>query len=51
MPMHVEEEQLWNSLQLGAYTPFTLVSTVIYFNMKYFKLLVLIQFKVIFMQF
>lgn len=34
----VEEEFLWESYQLGCYTPEILLATLIYFNMKIFKL-------------
>jgi Domain of unknown function (DUF3504). len=32
----VEEEYLWESKQLGAYSPHTLINTLMYFNTKYF---------------
>lgn len=34
----VEEEHLWESKQLGAHSPQILISTLIYFNTKYFKI-------------
>ncbi|XP_046687465.1 zinc finger MYM-type protein 3-like [Homalodisca vitripennis] len=34
----VEEEHLWESKQLGAYSPHTLLSTLIFFNTKHFNL-------------
>ena len=34
----IEEEILWESKQLGAYSPFVLLNTILYFNTKYFFL-------------
>jgi hypothetical protein len=34
----IEEEILWESKQLGAYSPFVLLNTIIFFNTKYFFL-------------
>ena len=34
----IEEEILWESKQLGAYSPFVLLNTILYFNTKHFFL-------------
>ncbi|XP_048838844.1 zinc finger MYM-type protein 3-like isoform X1 [Brienomyrus brachyistius] len=34
----VEEEHLWDCKQLGVYSPFVLINTLMYFNTKYFGL-------------
>ncbi|XP_046404361.1 zinc finger MYM-type protein 3 [Ischnura elegans] len=34
----VEEEHLWESQQLGAHSPYVLLSTLVFFNTKYFHL-------------
>ncbi|RNA30538.1 Zinc finger MYM-type 4 [Brachionus plicatilis] len=34
----IEEEILWETKQLGAYSPFVLLNTILYFNTKYFFL-------------
>jgi zinc finger MYM-type protein 2/3/4 len=34
----IEEEILWESKQLGAYSPFVLLNTILFFNTKYFFL-------------
>ena len=34
----IEEEILWESRQLGAYSPFVLLNTILFFNTKYFFL-------------
>ncbi|XP_071445619.1 zinc finger MYM-type protein 3 [Hetaerina americana] len=34
----VEEEHLWESRQLGAHSPYVLLSTLVFFNTKYFHL-------------
>ena len=34
----VDEESLWNSKQLGAHSPYILLSTLLYFNTKCFRL-------------
>lgn len=34
----IEEEILWESKQLGAFSPFVLLNTILYFNTKYFFL-------------
>lgn len=34
----IEEEILWEAKQLGAYSPFVLLNTILYFNTKYFFL-------------
>jgi hypothetical protein len=34
----LRESHLWESQQLGVYTPFVLVFTMLYFNTKYFRL-------------
>lgn len=36
----VEEEHLWESKQLGAYSPHVLLATLMFFNTKYFNLAV-----------
>ena len=35
---HINEETLWNAKQLGAHSPYILLSTLIYFNAKHFQL-------------
>lgn len=35
----IEEEHLWESKQLGAHSPHVLLSTLMYFNTKYFSLM------------
>lgn len=39
IPSHVTEEMLWECKQLGAHSPATLLTTLMYFNTKYFRLL------------
>lgn len=34
----ITEEHLWESTQLGCYSPQTLLNTLVYFNTKYFLL-------------
>jgi hypothetical protein len=34
----IDEEHLWETKQLGAHSPHTLLATLIYFNTKYFLL-------------
>ncbi|XP_007247776.3 transcriptional regulator QRICH1 [Astyanax mexicanus] len=38
IPSHVSEEMLWECKQLGAHSPSTLLTTLMYFNTKYFHL-------------
>ncbi|XP_056130554.1 transcriptional regulator QRICH1-like [Lampris incognitus] len=38
IPCHVSEEMLWECKQLGAHSPATLLTTLMYFNTKYFHL-------------
>ncbi|XP_030640220.1 glutamine-rich protein 1-like [Chanos chanos] len=38
MPTHVTEEMLWECKQLGAHSPSTLLTTLMFFNTKYFQL-------------
>uniref|UniRef100_A0A8C5QPD1 Glutamine rich 1 n=1 Tax=Leptobrachium leishanense TaxID=445787 RepID=A0A8C5QPD1_9ANUR len=38
MPSHVTEEMLWECKQLGAHSPATLLTTLMFFNTKYFLL-------------
>uniref|UniRef100_A0A8C2AUY6 Glutamine-rich 1 n=1 Tax=Cyprinus carpio TaxID=7962 RepID=A0A8C2AUY6_CYPCA len=38
IPSHVTEEMLWECKQLGAHSPSTLLTTLMYFNTKYFHL-------------
>ncbi|KAK3926212.1 Zinc finger MYM-type protein 4 [Frankliniella fusca] len=35
----IEEEHLWESKQLGAYSPYVLLNTLVYFNTKHFNLM------------
>ncbi|XP_034253351.1 zinc finger MYM-type protein 3 [Thrips palmi] len=35
----IQEEHLWESKQLGAYSPFVLLNTLMYFNTKHFNLM------------
>nr|XP_057911222.1 transcriptional regulator QRICH1-like isoform X2 [Doryrhamphus excisus] len=39
IPSHVTEEMLWECKQLGAHSPGTLLTTLMYFNTKCFRLL------------
>uniref|UniRef100_A0A3P9IGL2 Glutamine-rich 1 n=2 Tax=Oryzias latipes TaxID=8090 RepID=A0A3P9IGL2_ORYLA len=39
IPTHVTEEMLWECKQLGAHSPSTLLTTLMYFNTKYFHLM------------
>nr|XP_019957137.1 PREDICTED: glutamine-rich protein 1-like isoform X1 [Paralichthys olivaceus] len=39
IPSHVTEEMLWECKQLGAHSPATLLTTLMYFNTKYFCLM------------
>ncbi|XP_037108819.1 glutamine-rich protein 1-like [Syngnathus acus] len=39
IPSHVTEEMLWECKQLGAHSPWTLLTTLMYFNTKCFRLL------------
>ncbi|XP_029007138.1 transcriptional regulator QRICH1-like [Betta splendens] len=39
IPSHVTEEMLWECKQLGAHSPATLLTTLMYFNTKFFRLL------------
>ncbi|XP_033821910.1 transcriptional regulator QRICH1-like [Periophthalmus magnuspinnatus] len=39
IPSHVTEEMLWECKQLGAHSPTTLLTTLMYFNTKYFRLI------------
>ncbi|KAF6727418.1 Glutamine-rich protein 1 [Oryzias melastigma] len=39
IPSHVTEEMLWECKQLGAHSPSTLLTTLMYFNTKYFHLM------------
>uniref|UniRef100_A0A8D3BHF7 Glutamine-rich 1 n=1 Tax=Scophthalmus maximus TaxID=52904 RepID=A0A8D3BHF7_SCOMX len=39
IPSHVTEEMLWECKQLGAHSPATLLTTLMYFNTKYFHLM------------
>uniref|UniRef100_A0A672FFW6 Uncharacterized protein n=1 Tax=Salarias fasciatus TaxID=181472 RepID=A0A672FFW6_SALFA len=39
IPSHVTEEMLWECKQLGAHSPATLLTTLMYFNTKYFRLI------------
>ncbi|KAM4587438.1 transcriptional regulator QRICH1 isoform 2-T4 [Odontesthes bonariensis] len=39
IPSHVTEEMLWECKQLGAHSPATLLTTLMYFNTKYFRLM------------
>ncbi|XP_028849656.1 glutamine-rich protein 1-like [Denticeps clupeoides] len=39
MPSHVTEEMLWECKQLGAHSPSTLLTTLMFFNTKYFQLM------------
>ncbi|XP_019736619.1 glutamine-rich protein 1-like [Hippocampus comes] len=43
IPSHVTEEMLWECKQLGAHSPWTLLTTLMYFNTKCFRLLTLEQ--------
>lgn len=36
----VEEEHLWESMQLGAHSPHVLLTSLLFFNTKYFNLTV-----------
>lgn len=38
IPSHVTEEMLWESKQLGAHSPSTLLTTLMFFNTKYFQM-------------
>ncbi|XP_076859198.1 transcriptional regulator QRICH1-like isoform X2 [Brachyhypopomus gauderio] len=38
IPSHVTEEMLWECKQLGAHSPPTLLTTLMFFNTKYFQL-------------
>ncbi|XP_030231121.1 glutamine-rich protein 1 isoform X2 [Gadus morhua] len=38
IPSHVTEEMLWDCKQLGAHSPATLLTTLMFFNTKYFHL-------------
>ncbi|KAJ4933823.1 hypothetical protein JOQ06_006632 [Pogonophryne albipinna] len=38
IPSHVTEEMLWECKQLGAHSPWTLLTTLMFFNTKYFHL-------------
>nr|XP_046239676.1 transcriptional regulator QRICH1-like isoform X2 [Scatophagus argus] len=38
IPSHVTEEMLWECKQLGAHSPATLLTTLMYFNTKHFRL-------------
>ncbi|KAL2103489.1 hypothetical protein ACEWY4_000357 [Coilia grayii] len=38
VPSHVTEEMLWECKQLGAHSPSTLLTTLMFFNTKYFQL-------------
>eukprot|EP00063_Salmo_salar_P048295 XP_014023130.1 PREDICTED: glutamine-rich protein 1-like [Salmo salar] len=38
IPSHVTEEMLWECKQLGAHSPATLLTTLMFFNTKYFHL-------------
>ncbi|KAM3878179.1 transcriptional regulator QRICH1 [Diretmus argenteus] len=38
IPSHVTEEMLWECKQLGAHSPATLLTTLLFFNTKYFRL-------------
>ncbi|XP_036956369.1 glutamine-rich protein 1-like isoform X1 [Acanthopagrus latus] len=38
IPSHVTEEMLWECKQLGAHSPSTLLTTLMYFNTKHFRL-------------
>ncbi|KAM4613384.1 transcriptional regulator QRICH1 isoform 1-T2 [Polymixia lowei] len=38
IPSHVTEEMLWDCKQLGAHSPATLLTTLMFFNTKYFRL-------------
>uniref|UniRef100_A0A665SXV1 Uncharacterized protein n=1 Tax=Echeneis naucrates TaxID=173247 RepID=A0A665SXV1_ECHNA len=38
IPSHVTEEMLWECKQLGAHSPSTLLTTLMFFNTKYFTL-------------
>uniref|UniRef100_A0A8C8HG27 DUF3504 domain-containing protein n=1 Tax=Oncorhynchus tshawytscha TaxID=74940 RepID=A0A8C8HG27_ONCTS len=38
IPSHVTEEMLWECKQLGAHSPATLLTTLMFFNTKYFRL-------------
>lgn len=35
LPSHVTEEMLWECKQLGAHSPATLLTTLMFFNTKY----------------
>ncbi|XP_047438838.1 transcriptional regulator QRICH1-like [Mugil cephalus] len=39
IPSHVTEEMLWECKQLGAHSPSTLLTTLMYYNTKYFRLI------------
>ncbi|XP_023269942.1 glutamine-rich protein 1-like isoform X2 [Seriola lalandi dorsalis] len=39
IPSHVTEEMLWECKQLGAHSPATLLTTLMYFNTKHFRLI------------
>ncbi|XP_040059283.2 transcriptional regulator QRICH1 isoform X3 [Gasterosteus aculeatus] len=39
IPSHVTEEMLWECKQLGAHSPATLLTTLMYFNTKHFHLM------------
>ncbi|XP_048878356.1 transcriptional regulator QRICH1-like isoform X2 [Brienomyrus brachyistius] len=43
IPSHVTEEMLWECKQLGAHSPNTLLSTLMFFNTKYFQLMTVEQ--------
>ncbi|XP_061908597.1 transcriptional regulator QRICH1-like isoform X1 [Entelurus aequoreus] len=43
IPSHVTEEMLWECKQLGAHSPGTLLTTLMYFNTKCFRLLTVEQ--------
>ncbi|XP_071349864.1 transcriptional regulator QRICH1-like [Trachinotus anak] len=43
IPSHVTEEMLWECKQLGAHSPATLLTTLMYFNTKYFHLITVEQ--------
>ncbi|KAB5567650.1 hypothetical protein PHYPO_G00235280 [Pangasianodon hypophthalmus] len=38
IPSHVTEAMLWECKQLGAHSPSTLLTTLMFFNTKYFNL-------------
>ncbi|KAK0149627.1 Glutamine-rich protein 1 [Merluccius polli] len=43
IPSHVTEEMLWECKQLGAHSPSTLLTTLMFFNTKYFHLMTVDQ--------